>query len=537
LAKPRGTRTPEGEANRRAGQKDYYEKKALLKAIGVEINPNKSPFDPTYNNDIIKYLQEQYYLIETKAPVILETWQKQRIFEPLFSLNENGLRKYSLAVIGLPKKNAKSTMGSMIANYFMFQDEDYGEVLLTANSREQSSWILLDKLKKSIQMNPRQLKEVKLFEDAVEVKKTGTVCRVIAPNYKTGSGLNPNLIIWDELWAYQLDADRKFWDELCEVPTRVNPLSLVVSYAGFDEQSLLHELYSKGLKKSDKAMFFIWSHKNLASWVTKKYLDSQRERLRPNTYLRLHENRWTSSESAFVSPGMWDNCVDSSLRPILPGFSGRLNIGVDIGITHDSSCVVGVYKANNRVVLGVHKAWVPSKENPIDIEETVEAYLKELYKLYNIDSIAYDPYQFHRSGISLKKLGLPMVQFPQTSDRLIQAGENLYSLIKGRNLVVYQDKEVRSHVLKSVAKESSRGFRLIKSKQSERIDLAISLAMASLKAVGISESGIRIRLLDEPEKMPISEARKEQRRQFMEGDDDFDDIDSSHILPSTYHQL
>ncbi|MBA7501020.1 hypothetical protein ES704_03782 [subsurface metagenome] len=297
----------------KAGQKKYYENRASLKAIGVKKVVQKSPFAPDYKDNIIKYLQEQYYLIETHEPVVLEAWQKTRIFEPLFSLNDEGLRKYSLAVIGLPKKNSKSTMASMVANYFLFQDEPYGEIILTANSKEQSSWIIFDKLKKSIQMNKRQLREVKIYEDVIEVKRTGSISRVIAPNYKTGSGTNPSLVIWDELWAMELDRERKFWDELTTVPTRKNPLTLVVSYAGFDELSLLYELYKKGLAKKDKEMFFIWSHRNLASWVTKKYLDKQRERLRPNTYLRLHECRWTSSESAFVSADQWDNCIDKNL--------------------------------------------------------------------------------------------------------------------------------------------------------------------------------------------------------------------------------
>jgi len=466
------------------------------KAIETKKEILYDPFSDIYKNDIIKYLEDQYFIIETKEPVNLEDWQKKEIFEPLFELNDEGLRRYSLAVIGLPKKNSKSTMSSMVANFFLFQDETYGEIILTANSREQSSWIIFDKLKKSLQMNQKQLKEVKIFEDVIEVKKTGTIARVIAPNYRTGSGANPNLVIWDEMWAMDLENSRKFWDELTTVPTRKNPLTLVVSYAGFDEDSLLFELYKKGLARTDNRMFFIWSHKNLASWVTKKYLDSQRERLRPNTYLRLHENRWTSSESAFVSGEQWDACVDDNLRPIMPGFKGQLIIGVDIGTTHDSSCVVGVYREGDRVILGCHKIWIPSKKNPIDIEETVEVYLKELHSKFRIASINYDPYQFHRSGISLQKLGLPMIQFSQTVDGLVQCGENLYSLIKGRNLIIYKSQEFKDHALKTICKETPRGFRLIKSKSSERIDLMIALAMASLKAVGIDLEGPKIRWLN-----------------------------------------
>ncbi len=122
-------------------------------------------------------------------------------------------------------------------------------------------------------------------------------------------------------------------------------------------------------------------------------------------------------------------------------------------------------------------------------------------------------------------------EFPQTTDRLVECGENLYSLIKGRNLVVYEDREIRDHILKSIAKESSRGFRLIKSKQSERIDLSISLAMASLKAIGISPGGARVRWLDEPEHL----TQAERRQQFIESDEDEDY--AGNLLPESYHQI
>ncbi len=157
----------------------------------------------------------------------------------------------------------------------------------------------------------------------------------------------------------------------------------------------------------------------------------------------------------------------------------------------------------------------------------MEAYLKELYKKFSIESINYDPFQFHRSGVSLAKEGLPMKEYAQSQSNLVEAGENLYSLIKGRNLSVYKDREVRDHVLKSIAQESSRGFRLVKSKQSERIDLAIALAMASVKAVDLDTGRPRIRSLDSPDD---------------EGDNDRNWVDiggspGGNLLPEEYHQI
>ena len=71
-----------------------------------------------------------------------------------------------------------------------------------------------------------------------------------------------------------------------------------------------------------------------------------------------------------------------------------------------------------------------------------------------------------------------MVEFPQSVGRLTQLGQNLYELIKHGNLVVYPDEELRRHISHAVATESSRGWRLSKTKRGHKIDLAVALGMA-----------------------------------------------------------
>ncbi len=481
-------KTPESRDRQKANLNKGREKRAI-KVNDIRRKPG--PFSPVYNNNIIRFLEDHYYIPETKAPVKLEGWQKEKIFIPLFELDpETGLRRYNLGLVGLPKKNAKSTMAAMIANYFLFQDEEFGEIILTANSKDQSSWIIFDKLKKSLLMNREQFKHVKILDDAIEVKKTRTVARIIAPNYRTASGTNPSLTLWDELWAFELDTARKFWDELSESPVRKQPLALVFSYAGFDEDSLLFELYKSGLEGKDPKMFFLWEHKNLASWITKDYLRTQKRRLRPNTYLRLHENRWTSSESAFIPLEQWDDCVDRTHKPLIPGVipSPPLYCSIDIGIKHDSSAVVGVYRDRSLVKLGMAECWIPSKKQPLDIDESVGRYLREANKSFNLKVVYYDPYQCHQLATELKKEGIRMEEFPQTTDRLTQMGQNLYNLITGGNLLLYPHGEMRRHAEKTLAKEVQRGFRLIKGKASQRIDLIIALAMACQGCVQKAQS-------------------------------------------------
>jgi phage terminase large subunit-like protein len=86
--------------------------------------------------------------------------------------------------------------------------------------------------------------------------------------------------------------------------------------------------------------------------------------------------------------------------------------------------------------------------------------------------------------------GVPMVEYPQTVGNLTAMGSNLYELIKGANLVVYPDKDVRLAISRAIAKETPRGFQITKEKSSHKIDVVIALAMAARAAVANQRRGL-----------------------------------------------
>ena len=470
---------PEKRARQLANLKYGHGMKGKSKKALHAKSPEGDPFHESFKADPIGFIERHYY-VETKAPIVLEPWQKTEILEPLFAVDDAGRRRYTLALLGMPKKNGKSTMAAAIALWFLLHDEDSGEIILTANSRDQSSWIIYDKLQKSINMNERIREWCRVTDEYIINERNQSVVRILAPNFRTGAGSNASLTIFDELWGYDYDTARKFWNELTTSPARKSPLSLIVTYAGYDEESLLFELYNKGLEGKDPRMFFYWIHENRASWVTPEYLESQRLRLKPNAYLRLHENRWTESEEAFIDIEDWDRCVDPDHRPLLSDKGVRVWVGVDASISGDSTAVVAVARHDNRVNLVAHRKWQPSKKDPIDLEQTVEAYVEELSRRFTVHEVRYDPYQLHRSAMTLKKKGLRMEEFPQTTDRLTEMSQNLFDLIKGGNLVLYRDADLRRHAQVATAKETPRGWRIVKDKRAMKIDLIIALGMAAL---------------------------------------------------------
>jgi phage terminase large subunit-like protein len=115
--------------------------------------------------------------------------------------------------------------------------------------------------------------------------------------------------------------------------------------------------------------------------------------------------------------------------------------------------------------------------------ESVEAAVREACEGRNVKAVLYDPWRFQRSAEILGEEGLPVVEFPQSPERMANASENLYRLIETGCLVHDGDPVLRAHVVAGITKQTERGWRLVKDPKLARpIDALIALAMAALPA-------------------------------------------------------
>jgi phage terminase large subunit-like protein len=83
----------------------------------------------------------------------------------------------------------------------------------------------------------------------------------------------------------------------------------------------------------------------------------------------------------------------------------------------------------------------------------------------------------------LQEHGVLIEEFPQTQGNTIKMGEALFTTITDKNLVAYESAELKEHVTNAVGQETANGVRMVKSKASKKIDLAIALAMAIVAAL------------------------------------------------------
>jgi len=411
---------------------------------------------------------------------------------------------YTTIVYSCPKKDGKTTLAAALVLWWAFINED-DEVFLCANDLEQSQGRVFKTVCGLLKHNPILAEDVTVTAQKI-ILPNGSVIQAVASDYKGAAGSNHGLTVWDELWGFMSENSRRMWEELTPVPTRSNSIRLVVTYAGWEgESELLWSLYKQGVGKEEHPdgqgqridselpiyankearLFCYWDHEARMPWQTPEYRDTQRRTLRPGTYLRLHENRWTTGQDKFIPPEMYDACVDPALSPLLPTHDHSLFVGVDAATKHDCAAVVAVRwdGKGEKLILAGHRIWRPTSQQPLDLEQTIEAYLCDLNNRYSVAKIIADPYQLHRSIMTLQNAGLPIEEYPQTVANTTKMGGTLFDLLNGKNLRLYPTVDLRQHVLNAVGVETPRGTRLAKEKAAAKIDACVALAMAAVSAL------------------------------------------------------
>lgn len=440
---------------------------------------------------------DEFAIREDQQPLRLEDHQR-KILTEAFRYDEEERFIYRTIIYSAPKKSGKTAINALVCLWWSFCVQPPDEVIIASNDLDQSISRVFDASKGFISRN-QELKERSDPPGRLLIRlKNDTTIKAIPSDYTGEAGANQGLVSFDELWGFMSEKSRRLYEELTPVPTRKNSIRFISTYAGWEEEStLLEDLYSRifdkqgNVKPSVKRplgeefpvytigdLFVYWDHEPRMEWQTPEYYESQRSDLRVNTFLRLHENKWVSNESSLFDMEDWDACIDPEYKPPLPDKSIRLYVGADASTKKDRSAVVSVYRKDNLLQLGPFRTWQPSKKEPMDLEATMEAYIRELAGGYQVAEVRYDPYQLLRSSTTLSHAGVKMIEFPQTVNNLTEAGQALYDSVKHKTLKLYKDDELTKEARFAVGKETPRGMRIVKEKASHKIDAIVALAMA-----------------------------------------------------------
>jgi phage terminase large subunit-like protein len=496
-------------------------------------------------NPVVRYIDEEIRVNERGEAFRLQPVQRA-VLGLAFTLDADGLLPWHTIVYACPKKSGKTSINAAVLLAWAATMDAPNELYALANDEEQARGRVYSTAIRMLRRNTDLLDEVVGGERGLMAGnlefRSGTTVRAIASQAESAAGSNHGFTSWDELWGYTSERSLRLWEEMTPPPTRRNSVRFITTYAGYENESkLLWDLYVLGvgveehpLGKGERlhadypiygnreaGLLVYWDHEPRMPWQIPEYYRKQRKMLRPAAYLRLHENRWVSSQSRFFTGEQWDACVDPARGPVVRDPSLSVVVALDAATKRDSAAMVAVtWDDGARKVRVVNvRVWTPGPGDPVELELTMEAELRAWSLAYSLLAVRYDPYQLVTIAQRLAREGLPMEEYPQTADRLTAIGQMIWDLVTGGNLVAYPSPELREHVLNGVVVETPRGWRIAKEKARHKIDLLVALAMAADRCARAEpgevqlyvDTGARPDAADDPVSVAALEAAETQR--------------------------
>lgn len=325
----------------------------------------------------------------------LEKWRNGLFAKAATS--PSGLRIHREGLLGVSKKNGKSTGSSGTALYLLVGDGEPGaEIYSTAAAKDQAR-IVFRQATEMVQASPKLLDHVRLYRDAIELRKDGSFYKVVSADAPTQEGINPHGVLNDEVHAHK---SRDLYDVLRSATIgRDQPLLFSFTTAGTDLKTIGGELYQRGAGKRPKyvhrheagddvalvepradkqrSFYFRWyqanpdkvtkrrrskdgtrtvvdldeiKRANPSSFITKAKLQEESEVERPFAiFLRYHANVWARVGKHLFKPGEWERLRgrrgDPTCREDRRAGEQEIRagdpivIGVDVGQLHDTSAI------------------------------------------------------------------------------------------------------------------------------------------------------------------------------------------------------
>ena len=491
---------------------------------------NKYYYDDKSADKAIGFIEQ--FVTHTKGELsgqklILESWQKKIVGDIFGWKNkETNLRKYRTVFIEVPRKNGKSTLCAAIGLYMLFADEERGSEVYSAAGDRAQAGIVFEIAKGMILQSPELSQRGKVFRNSIVNESKGNFYQAISSDSKTKHGFNANCIIFDELHT---QPNRDLWDTLVtSTGSRRQPLTIAITTAGYDKQSICYEVYSYAKKVADSVISddsfysviyesdkddnitlestWIKANPNYGISLKKEYMEREAQRAMDipsyqNTFRRLMLNQWTDSHSAWLTSGEWDACYQDFDYDSLDG--KECWGGLDLASTRDLTSLVLLFNVDGKFICipyifipeenakkrsdrdGVdYVSWIRDGHifsTPGDVTDYsfIRSKINELSLKYRIQNICYDRWNASQLVIELQDDGATMDGFGQGFVSMSMPTKTLEAEILAKN-IIHNNNPCMNWCLSNVAlqEDAAGNIKIAKNKSKEKVDPIVSLVMA-----------------------------------------------------------
>ena len=448
---------------------------------------------------------------KTGEALILREWQKELI-RHVFARENDGLR-HQTALVGMPRKNGKSALGSVLALYSLILGPRGGEVYSVAAEKEQARIVFAD-AKRIIEASEELSAITTLYRDAIEVKSLGSVYRVLSAEAYSKEGLNPHFVLFDELHA---QPNRELFDVMSlAMGARGNlAMLLAITTAGVKtdtsgKDSIAYWLKQYGEKvaraeQEDNAFFMAWwesdgDYRSPETWAKANPgfgdlnaisdFESAVKRTMESEFRTKRCNQWVSSTNSWLPDGLWE----SKQAEFEINTDDEIILGFDGSFNNDATVIVGatIPKDNEPVKVFLVQSWekdpaIHDIDWRVDIAEVEKTIIEFCKKHPNVREIACDPFRWERSMEVLESdFGLPIVKWPSTSaKRMVPACAKFKDALNEDNLIHDGNPVLARHLSNAAVKVDHIGPRIVKENRNSprKIDAAVAAVIAVDRAL------------------------------------------------------
>ncbi|PJG81965.1 terminase large subunit [Caviibacterium pharyngocola] len=459
-------------------------------------------------------------------PIILSDWQVF-LFANLFGFKHKntGLRKYRSAYIQVARKNAKSTVAAVLANWFLIMESGQQDIYTAAVSRDQAR-IVFDDARQMCLLSKPLRNRVSIQQHKMVNPKSNSLMRPLAAKSSTIEGTNPSLAIVDE---YHLHTDNSVYSAL-ELGQGARPQGLLfaITTAGSNTISACKQHYDyccqilDGNEHNDSIFIMIfeldeeseidhpenWIKANPNIGKSIPYLDFEntikKARGIPSEWVEMLTKRfnvWCQGATPWLALDSWAQCKDDYDDSDLLHLDCYM--GLDLSSTNDLTSICYTFPHENKVRLfcrhyipeyqlenvanknrAIYRQWerqgwlITTPGDCIDYDKIRDDILKDSER-FNIKMIGFDVWNATHLRTQLQSAGLEVEPFPQTYQRFSPVAKSAEVLIN-RKMILHNGDPVLAWALSNVVMETDANANIKpnKKKAANKIDPAIAFLMS-----------------------------------------------------------
>lgn len=397
-------------------------------------------------------------------------------------------------LVSIPRGNGKSTLAAALGLYGLFADEEEGAQVLCVASDERQARIVFNAARRMVELEPLLEERTQVFQNRIYCPHADSSLYPLPAEMAALQGYDPSLAIVDELHVVTRDV----WESVSlAAGKRARSLTLAISTPAGDSDGIMWQLVEHG-REGTESLYFkefsapsgcavddqeAWAIANpaLDDFLARDALRATLRTSRESSFRRFRLGQWVEQvDGAWLPDGAWAMLAVDGFE--IPDGTDVV-IGLDGSFSQDCTALVAV-SVEDAPHVQVVQLWESTGDDYRVPVADVEQAVRDACRRWQVVEIVADPFRWNRSLQALEAEGLPVLEFPQSPQRMTPATTRAFEAVVNGTLTHSGDPRLARHMGNCVLKVDARGHRLAKEHKAStrRIDLAVAFVMAHDRA-------------------------------------------------------